>query len=147
MTKTINARIGCGVIFKDRRGKRYFFVVKQNENDNWEIPKLAARNGESSVRASIRMAGEMAGINAKVLEEVGRASGATKVNGKIVPQKYYYYLMVFLSGTPDILGFADAKWFEYSKALRSLHLKREKKFLKEAKKVYRKWKKEHPEED
>ena len=119
-------------------------MVKQNEKDDWEIPKIIVRKGESSVRSVIRMTGEMANINAKVLEEAGRASGATTFNYKIVPQKYYYYLMMLKAGSSDAIGFADSKWMDFSKALKSLTLKREKDIFKNAKKVLKQWEKEHP---
>ncbi len=135
---------GGALIFKDSRGKRTFLLTKQNEGDNWEIPKITVRRGESSVRSVIRMTSEMAGINAKVLEEAGRASGAATVNGKVLPQKYYYYLMMLKAGGSDPIGFFDSKWMDFSKALKALSLKREKDILKEGKKVLKEWEKLHP---
>jgi ADP-ribose pyrophosphatase YjhB (NUDIX family) len=60
--------VGGVVLFKDNRGKRYFLVVKQTADEKWELPKVTVRKGESSVRAVLRLTGELSGINAKVLE-------------------------------------------------------------------------------
>jgi len=144
MTNKQTLSVGGAIVFKDSRGKRTFLIVKQNEEDNWEIPKITVRKGESSVRAVLRMTGEMANINAKVLEEAGRASGAATVNGKVIPQKYYYYLMMLKAGESDAIGFAEAKWMDQTKILKALSLKREKDIFKNAKKVLKQWEKEHP---
>jgi len=136
--------VGGALVFKDARKKRTFLLTKQNEDSEWEIPKITVRRGESSVRAVIRMTGEMAQLNAKVLEEAGRASGAATLNGKVIPQKYYYYLMMLKAGGTEPIGFFDSKWMEFSKALKALTLKREKDILKEGKKVLKEWEKLHP---
>jgi hypothetical protein len=143
MDKRKYLSVGGALVFKDSRKKRTFLLTKQKEGDDWEIPKISVRRGESSVRSVIRMTGEMAGINAKVLEEAGRASGVTTLNGKVLPQKYYYYLMMLKAGGTDPIGFFDAKWMDFSKALKALSLKREKDILKEGKKVLKVWEKEH----
>ena len=142
VNKKQSVSTGGAIIFKDYRGRRTYLLTKQNEEDNWEIPKITVRRGESSVRSVIRMSGEMAGMNVKVLEEAGRASGAITLNGKVLPQKYYYYLMVLKDGGSDPIGFADAKWMDYSKTLKTLKLKREKDIFKDAKKVLREWEKQ-----
>ena len=143
VNKKQSVSTGGAIVYKDYRGKRTFLLTKQNEDDNWEIPKITVRRGESSVRSVIRMCGEMAGMNVKVLEEAGRSSGAATVNGKVLPQKYYYYLMVLKDGGSDPIGFADAKWMDYSKTLKTLKLKREKDIFKDAKKVLKEWEKLH----
>jgi len=142
VNKKQSVSTGGAIIFKDYRGRRTYLLTKQNEEDNWEIPKITVRKGESSVRSVIRMSGEMAGMNVKVLEEAGRSSGAITLNGKVLPQKYYYYLMVLKDGGSDPIGFADAKWMDYSKTLKTLKLKREKDIFKDAKKVLREWEKQ-----
>ncbi|MFH1971732.1 MAG: hypothetical protein ABIJ05_05125 [Patescibacteria group bacterium] len=142
VNKKQSVSTGGAIIFKDYRGRRTYLLTKQNKEDNWEIPKIMVRKAESSVRSVIRMSGEMAGMNVKVLEEAGRASGAITLNGKILPQKYYYYLMVLKDGGSDPIGFADAKWMDYSKTLKTLKLKREKDIFKDAKKVLREWEKQ-----
>lgn len=136
--------VGGAIVFKDFRGKRTFLLVKPAEGTPWEIAKVTVRKGESSVRAVIRMTGEVAGMNAKVLEEAGRASGAATVGGRVVTQKFYYYLMLLKAASGEIMSFYQAKWFEYGKALKELTLKREKDVLKEAKEVLKEWEKKHP---
>jgi ADP-ribose pyrophosphatase YjhB (NUDIX family) len=138
--------ISGAVIFKDYRGKRTYLLVKPNNEDHWEIPKVTVRRGESSVRAAIRMMGESGGITSRVLEEAGRAAGSALVNGKSIPQKYYYYLMVQKSAG-EAIGFTVFKWMEYGKAIKLLSLKREKDIFKDAKDVLKKWEKEHKKND
>jgi ADP-ribose pyrophosphatase YjhB (NUDIX family) len=136
--KNNQVTISGAIVFKDYGGKRKFLVVKQGEDGKWEIPKVTVRKGESSVRASLRMTGEMAGINARVLEEAGRASGATVLNGKSVPVKYYYYVLV-QKAAGEMLGFDAFEWLEYRSARAKLFLKREKDMLKGAKEVLKLW--------
>lgn len=133
--------IGGAVVFKDSRKKRTWFVVKQGQEGKWEIPKVTVRRGESSVRSVLRLTGEMAGMGAKVLEEAGRSSGIATINGKTIPQKFYYYLLEHKAGN-EFYGFEDYQWLEYSKALKTLELKREKDMLRSAKEVLQKWEKE-----
>lgn len=134
--------ISGAIVFRDYRGKRQFILVKQKEDQGWEIPKITVRKAESSVRAAIRMMADQGGMTTKVLEEAGRATGSVVVNGKPTTQKYYYYLMVFKAGMGEIIGFDNYKWLEYSKALKKLKLKRERDMLKGAKDALKIWEKE-----
>lgn len=143
MNKNNQLTVSGAVVFKDHRGKRLFLVVKHKPEGDWEIPKVTVRKGESSVRASIRMTSELAGMNARVLEEAGRFSGNTLVNGKSIPIKHYYYLLVQKAAS-EILGFTEFKWLDYGEARNKLSLKREKDVLKSAKEVLKKWEKQHP---
>jgi len=117
--------IGGAILLRDHRGKRQYLVVKGKEGV-WEVPKVIVRKGESSVRAVIRMVGEQVGISARVLEEAGRISSLTVVNGKSVPQKLYYYLMMQRSKGGEILGFSDFLWLENDKAYKKIESKKEK---------------------
>jgi ADP-ribose pyrophosphatase YjhB (NUDIX family) len=129
---------GAVVYKKAKNGRRYWLIAKQSEDDKWEIPKVVVRKGESSVRAAIRMMGEVGGMSAKVLEEAGRAGGSTTIRGKVVPKRHLYYLMVQKSAG-EMLGFNDHAWVAYAKAVRKLSLKREKEMLKNAKKELLQW--------
>jgi len=141
MKKNNQITVSGAIVFKEYRRKKLFMVVKQSEEGKWEIPKVTVRRGESSVRASLRMIGEMAGMNARVLEEAGRTTAVVTINGKSVPQKTYYYLLIHKAGG-EILGFQDFVWLEYGKAVKKLELKREKEMLRSAKDVLKKWEKE-----
>jgi hypothetical protein len=141
MTNKNQVTISGAIVFKDYGGKRKYLIVKQGGSDNWEIPKITVRRGESSVRASLRMTGEIAGMNARVLEEAGRAGGATVVNGRSVPVKYYYYILVQKSAG-EMIGFDEFSWQEFRSAQAKLYLKREKDMLKSAKDYLKQWDKE-----
>lgn len=144
MTNNKNQQIliGGAVIFRENRGKRQFCVVKQKDQKDWELPKVTVRKGESSVRSVIRLTGEQGGISARVLEEAGRANGNLVVNGKSIPQKYYYYLL-YQRGGNELLGFDEVKWFEYSDAVKKLGQKREKEMVKSGRDVLKEWEKTH----
>jgi len=114
-------------------------VIKNSENDSWEIPKTVVRKVESSVRAIIRMLGEQCGMNVRVIEEAGRSGGITTINGKTVPQRHIYYLAKMLSAQGEILGFEEYRWLEYAQAIRKLSTKRERAILKAAKKELVEW--------
>lgn len=132
--------ISGAVVFKPTTKGHSWFLVRQNSDDEWTIPKLSVRRGESSVRTAIRMMGELGGMRAKVLEEAGRSTGAKTVNGKVVSLKYLYYLMVQKAGG-EAVGFSDYCWLDYSKATRKLFTKKDKLMLKQARGVLREWEK------
>ena len=135
--------IGIAIIFRDNRGKRQWFVVKQKEDGEWELPKVTVRKGESSVRAVIRLTGEQAGMATEVLEEAGRATGTTIVNGKSISQKFYYYLMILKAGGADAIGFNDFIWLENAQAMKKVTIKREREMLRSAKDILKEWEKTH----
>ncbi len=134
--------VSGAIVFKDQGKKTRWFIVKQSEEEDWEIPKALVRKAESSVRAALRMMGEKGGMSTKVLEEAGRAGGVTTINGKALPQRHIYYLILLRSDSQEAIGFKDHAWLEYAKAVRKLSSKRERAMLKQARKVYRSWKKE-----
>ena len=131
------------MVFRDNRGKRQYLLVKTKEDGDWEVPKVVVRKGESSVRAVIRLTGEQGGMTARVLEEAGRTTGTTILNGKTIPQKYYYYVMLQKGGTSDLIGFIEFKWVEYNDAVKKVALKREKDMFKQARDVIKEWEKTH----
>jgi len=135
--------IGGAIVFRDNRGKRQFLLVKTKEDGDWEIPKVIVRKGESSVRSVIRLTGEQGGMTARVLEEAGRSTGTTILNGKSIPQKYYYYLMLQKGGSSDLIGFVEFKWLEYAEAVKKVPLKREKDMFNQAREVLKLWEKTH----
>ena len=143
MIKTQQILISGACLYKESRGKVYWLVVKNGEESDWEIPKATVRKGESSVRAILRVLGELAGMTVQVLEEVGRATASTVVNGKPIPQKFLYYLLIHKSSAGEILGFSEYEWLENAKAIKKLALKREKGMIREAKNVLKTWEKIH----
>lgn len=134
--------ISGACVFEEKRGHLKWFLVKQNGEEDWEIPKVVVRKGESSVRAALRMMGEKAAMTTKVLEEAARFGGITKVNGKKLPQRHIYYLMHKKAESKETIGFTDSAWFTHAKCLRIISTKREKAVLKAAKKELARIKKE-----
>lgn len=131
--------IGGAVVFKEVNGKKMFLLSKNGEGE-FEILKSSVRRGESSVRAVIRYTSEQGNMNTRVLEEVGRASGAGNLNNKPVTYKYIYYLLYFKAGL-EISGIGDISWFDYSTSVKKLKLKREKDILKNASGMVKEWEK------
>lgn len=142
-TKNQQILIGGAIIVRENKGKRQFLLIKQKDDKDWEIPKVTVRKGESSVRSVIRLTGEQGGMSARVLEEAGRATGNAIINGKSIPQKYYYYLMLVKGGPTELIGFDESKWLEYADAAKKLTIKREKDMFKGAKDVLKEWEKTH----
>ena len=118
-------------------------LVKTKEEGDWEIAKVIVRKGESSVRSVIRLTSEQGGMTTRVLEEVGRTTGTTILNGKPMPQKYYYYLLLQKGGTSELIGFVEFKWLEYAEAVKQVPLKKEKDMFKLAREVLKQWEKTH----
>ncbi len=135
--------VSGAIVFREGRGKRRWFIVKQtgDEDEKWEIPKVPVRKTESSPRAAIRMMAEKGGMDAKVLEEAGRAGGSTTINGRTVPQRHLYYLMMRIAAG-EVLGFENYKWLEYAKAVRKLSSKRERLMIRRARQELKKWQRE-----
>lgn len=128
------------IVFRAENGKKLFLITKNSPEEDWEIPKVTVRKGESSVRAAIRMTTEQAGMNARILEEAHRVNTTAIVGGKSVPQRIYYYLML-LKAVTEIYGFVDHKWVELAKAKSMVGLKREKEALGLAKETLKQWEK------
>jgi 8-oxo-dGTP pyrophosphatase MutT (NUDIX family) len=135
--------IGGALVMRENRGKRQFLIVRERDQKEWEIAKVTVRKGESSVRSVIRLTGEQGGMSARVLEEAGRSSGTVIINGKSVPQKYYYYLMLQKGGPSDLIGFDEVKWLEYAEASKKLAQKRDREMLKSGRDVLKEWEKTH----
>lgn len=123
--------VGTGVVYRKVKDKPVWFLVKQKEESNWELPRTNARRGESSVRSVIRMLGEQGAMNVKVLEEVGRAGGAALVGGQTIPQRQIFYL-VYCKEENEVLGFVDYDWLDYGKCVKKLKSKKEISMLKAA---------------
>ena len=137
MENIILVSVAC--LFREYRGKRQWFVAKQEKDSEWELPRIVARKAESSARAGIRMMGEQMGITVQVLEEAGRAGGVIRVNGKSVPQRHLYYLMIQRDASGEVLAFADHEWLPYAKAVRRLPAKRDRQMLKAARAELKVW--------
>jgi len=123
--------VGTAVVYRKSKDKPVWFIVKQKENSDWELPKTNARRGESSVRSVIRMMGEQAAMNVKVQEEVGRSGGAALVGGVTIPQRTIYYLMLCKEAN-EVLSFLDFDWLEWGKAIKKLKSKKDIAMLKAA---------------
>ena len=135
--------IGGAIVFRDNRGKKQFLLVKQKEGDGWEIPKVIVRKGESSARAVIRLISEQGGMTARISEEAARLNGTSIINGKPVPQKYYYYLMLQKGASGEVIGFNDFKWVDFDNAVKTISLKKEQDVMKNALDVLKEWEKTH----
>ena len=133
--------ISGACIFKELRGKTKWFLIKQCEENGWEIPKIIVRKGESSVRAVLRMMGEKANMATRVLEEVGRFGGITTLNGKKLPQRQIFYLMMQKFQSGEVIGFPESNWFDLNKTIKNLSSKREKDVIKSANSILKKLKK------
>lgn len=139
--------ISSAILFKEDKGKKYWFLVKNDKEGGWEFPRTVVRKVESSVRASIRMMGEQGGMTVRVIEEAGRSGGVTSVNNKIVPQRHIYYFMILLSESGEAIGFSNFQWVEDSKVLRTLVSKREQQMLKNSRAELKTWSKRDEEEE
>lgn len=142
--KDDNVMIGCAVVFRHPKGRDVqWFIVKMAEDTGWEIPKTLVRRGESSVRSVIRLTQEQGSMATKVLEEIGRASGAGRLSGRVVNQKYIYYLMSFKDGG-EILGFHEYKWVDYKTMVKLLPVKRDQNMMADAKVLLKEVEKRKP---
>ena len=133
--------VGGAVVVKEGKAKKLFLLSKNNEG-SWEILETTVRRGESSVRSVIRYTSEQGNMNARVLDEIGRASGTATINSRTVTQKFIYYLMYFKAGA-EVMGLGEVSWFDKEQSMKKLTLKREKDILKEANSMIKEWEKTH----
>lgn len=131
--------ISAAVVGEIVKGKFKFFLVRNSENADWEIPKLTVRKTESSVRACLRMIGEQAGMRVRILNEAARFTSTVQVNGKPVTQKMFYYALLHKADAGESIGFHESNWFEYPKAYKKLTSKREKESLSNTNKILKEW--------
>lgn len=134
--------VAGAIVFRDHNGKTQWLIVKESPDDEWEIAKSIVRKGESSVRAVLRLLGQKASMTARVLEEAGRSGGVSTVNGKTVPRRFIYYVMLTKSQAQEAIGFAEVAWLEYKDAAKKIVSKKEQGMLKDSYEYYKKWKKE-----
>jgi ADP-ribose pyrophosphatase YjhB (NUDIX family) len=131
--------IGAAIVFKDSKKKKLFLLAKDDEG-KFELPKTVVRRGESSARAVIRYTSEQGNMSARILEEAGRATGSATINGKVISQRYYYYLLYYKSGA-EVTGLGDVSWYDYSQSVKKLTLKRELDAFKNAQGQIKEWEK------
>ena len=131
--------VSGAIVGEIEKGKLKFFLVKNNGDSDWEIPKLNVRKTESSVRAVLRMIGEQAGMRARILDEASRFTSNQQINGKSVTQKTFYYVLLHKADSGESIGFYDSEWLEYPKAYKKLGLKREKESLSSANRILKEW--------
>jgi hypothetical protein len=134
--------VGSAIVFKKAsRGERWF-IVKEDEDSDWELPKAASRRVESSARTAIRIMQEKGGAKIKILAEAGRAGGSTVVNSKTVPMRCLYYLAKYWDEAGEEgIGFHQLLWLDYAGAVRKLASKRDRQMLKAAREELRRLKK------
>jgi ADP-ribose pyrophosphatase YjhB (NUDIX family) len=139
--------ISSAVLFKKLRGnKKKWFLVKNSEEENWEFPNTIVRKGESSARAALRIMGEKGGMSVQVLEEAGRAGGATTLKDKTCPLRHIYYLLREKSDSGEPIGFGEVEWFTYANAIRKVS-KREQQMLRQAREELKSWEKRQEEKE
>ncbi len=140
--KNSNVLVGSAVLCQDKESKESWFVIKNAGEETWEFPKVIVRKGESSVRAVLRIMGEKGSMTTRILEEVGRTDTVNTVNGKTVPQRVIYYLLILRSTPTEAIGFDNSDWLDYKKAIKTLSSKKEQSMLTSARDLYKLWKKE-----
>jgi len=119
------------VLFRKKNGKTSWFLVQSKGKDYWELPKGIVRKGESSVRTAIRTIGEMAGLQARVLEEAGRGVE----QGNLI----VYYLMQHRNSSSSKSNYSKVSWVPYYSAKQKLSKSWEKKIIMQAKQVLHEW--------
>jgi len=129
---------GAVIVRPQKKGNKWF-IVKNPTDGSWELPKIIVRKTESSVRAALRMIGEQGGLRVRVLEEAGRYNATVNNSGRVISQRYLYYLMLHRADSGESIGFEEPTWMEYGVAAKKLASKKERKILRGAKDEYRQW--------
>lgn len=140
--------LGGATVFKERRGKVLWLLVKPGRDDGWQLPKSVVRRGESSVRSTINTVRLLAGMRCFVLEEVGRVSSTTTHKSMPLTRRIIYYLVQQRGGNGEA-GYAKLAWVEHIKARSQLGTASEKRMLAQARIVLSEWRKQdkHPQPD
>lgn len=125
--------------YRKKNGRTEWLIIKSDEGSGWELPKGDVRRGESSVRGALRALLENGGIRSRVLEEAGRATVSTTVNGEPLAQKHIFYLARQRGKNEEGSKYAEERWLPYSQARRNLSLARERRILRQANQVLKLW--------
>lgn len=137
-----NRLVAGAATYRKKNGRTEWLIVKPDEDSGWELPKGDVRRGESSVRGALRALLENGGIRSRVLEEAGRATVSTTVDGEPFAQKHIFYLMRKRGKNKEGSKYAEERWLPYSQARISLSFARERRILRQANETLKEWRKQ-----
>ena len=115
-----------GVVFRRVRGQVEIALISVGVRRRWQLPKGHVDAGESPEQAALREVREEAGVDADLLESIGRVEYwfvATDDGRRTRFHKFvHFYLLAYRSG--DVADHDhevhEARWFPLDEALRLL---------------------------
>lgn len=136
-SKLLRAFSAGGAVWRKEKGKDYFLLVKPDGTDRWQLPKGTVDEGESSQETAIREVGEEGGVDAKILEKLGKSQYFFVLKGQKIFKTVTYFLMEYLGDTKEGHDHEvdEAKFFPFNEAFEKLTFEDDKDILKKAKEI------------
>ncbi len=120
-----------GIVF-NKEG--FVLLTKHSQNHHWSFPKGLIDPGQTTEQAALREVKEEGGVEAEILSKVGYSKFIYTFEGEKIFKIVTYFLMKYLSGSPDDHDFEmeEAGWYELDEALKILTFSQDKTLLKKA---------------
>lgn len=133
--------VSCGgvVIF---RGKILLLYKNyRNRYEGWVLPKGTVEAGENYKQTALREVREETGVNARIIDYIGKSVYSFNVLNDVIEKEVHWYLMVadsYYSKPQREEYFYDSGYYKYVEAYHLLKFSNEKNILEEAYQMYRK---------
>ena len=134
----------CGgvVIF---RGKiLVLYKNYKNRYEGWVLPKGTVEKGETYEETALREVKEETGVEAKIVDYIGRSQYTFNVREGVVSKEVHWYLMLadsYYSKPQREEFFVDSGYYKYYEAYHLLKFANEKLMLSKAYEMYQVFKK------
>ena len=116
-----------GVIYRQNTDKIEFALILDSY-DKWTFPKGHIENREPPETAALREVNEELGIEAKIIELLGKIDYWFKQDGELIHKFVYFYLMeasTEASLSPQLEEIKDAKWLIPEEAVKRLDYRKD----------------------
>lgn len=125
-----------GVIFRRRGDDIEVALISVRTSRAWCLPKGLIDKPETPAEAALREVREEAGLNGKIIADLGHISYWYVINNDRVKvhKTVHFFLMEYLSGSTDDHDHEveEARWYLIGDALNTVTYKNEKDILKKA---------------
>ncbi len=126
-----------GIVF-NKKGK--VLVTQHSQNKHWSFPKglLGDHPEQTMEESALREVKEEGGIEAEIVGKVGYNKYVYILNGEKIFKVVTYFLMKYLSGSPEDHDWevSEAGWYSPEDALKQLTFSQDKELFKKALKIY-----------
>jgi 8-oxo-dGTP diphosphatase len=130
-----------GLVYKKEDGQIFVLLIMPsgqtaNKDKVWTLPK-GHLDKDKAEDAAVREVREEAGVEAKIVENLGSYKYTFVWEGENIFKIVTYYLMEYVSGNPKDHDWEveESKWFELEEGRKNLTYKIDKEVFKKAEKI------------